>query len=237
MRAAVMNRARGLLRRGSKFLVRRRMNDAHAKHRAANPSAYDELDHIIADYRANGGLEHPRQHYKLFCLQELLEKRKPKAILELGSGTTTAVFANYVRSHPDATLTVIDESAHWLENARRIAKIEASEQFSLLTATSERTRRDSWVSYEYQWRSDEEFDFIIVDGPTLHKEKTAINGNILDHLGYRPETIVVDGRGTTAMLLDKILTGYRSELSEVIAKHYYPGYRYFSVFTAEDGTE
>lgn len=94
-----------------------RLRRAHTGHRAAHPELYAGNDAILERYRSGGGLNHVYQNYKLASLRALLSDRRPRHILELGSGSTTSVFAEYVRATPGSTLEMVDESETYLRKA------------------------------------------------------------------------------------------------------------------------
>src|SRR5687767_6964875 len=87
-----------------KFLV------VHRTDAKAHPGEYRTYSRIIREFRESGGLKNRFQEYKLHALGKILAERKPRRILELGSGSSTALFADYVRAN-GAHLTSVDESA------------------------------------------------------------------------------------------------------------------------------
>lgn len=85
---------------------------AHGFSRYSNSSNYQIIDSYVRKYRMMGGLKSLYQHYKLFCLSRLLKDEKPGSIIEFGTGSSTIVFADYVRNNPGTHLTCVDESEH-----------------------------------------------------------------------------------------------------------------------------
>jgi ubiquinone/menaquinone biosynthesis C-methylase UbiE len=79
---------------------------------------YQKYDNIIKRFRSSGGLKHDFQAYKLYSLVKLLNQEQPRSILELGTGTSTMIFKEYVSKEDGACLTSVDESMHWLDNTR-----------------------------------------------------------------------------------------------------------------------
>jgi len=217
-----------------------RMARLHRKHRAQHREAYKTLDNIVEGYRATGGLRHQYQRYKLFCLKELLEHEVPRSILELGSGTSTAVFANYVRGH-EATLTTVDESGEWLESSRALAEIEPNDRrFRLLRKPKTVNRCGEHLFIGYGLDPKEAFDLVFVDGPSLRldgqKRKDAVNDDVLRIIRTNPpRMIVVDGRAATVRaLLDASRTLYTCSPSDIMKGGCRENYNYFSVFRAAD---
>ena len=82
-----------LLERYKDYSIRR----AHRVHRQQSPEEYKEIYAIISKFRNSGGLRHEFQAYKLFELQKYLRMFRPTSILELGSGSSTFILANYAK--------------------------------------------------------------------------------------------------------------------------------------------
>ena len=210
-----------------------RISGIHKRHRHQHAADYLFIDEVISRYHANGGLAHPYQHYKLLELRALLDERRPKSILELGSGTTTAVIVDYIRRYPGTQATVIDESEKWLENARTIAKAEGADVSFLVKAKVEDPSRPSTF---YADIPDSPYDFVLVDGPSLaingKSDKSAVNTNILDLIKSKPPaTILIDIRRATLEALTTESTGYSVQPSDLITKRVRDGYQYFSIAT------
>lgn len=203
-----------------------------------NAARYAGIDRIIDRFRANGGLKHEFQAYKLVALASLLEQHKPNKILELGSGTTTAVFSDYIRNTPGSTLTVIDESPDWLENARNIADIPSDDgRFSLRFAPKVETALPEGPIARYDIDLAADYDFVLVDGPSLTidgvKNKRAVNDNIIALLGPQgPKLIAVDIRRATVDAMRQAAKGYYEVMpSDLFRGGLMPiGYRYFTLF-------
>jgi hypothetical protein len=188
-----------------------RRDHVHARHKRLHAQDYSQIAEIVRRYRENGGLTNSVQEYKLWNLRHILNERQPKSILELGAGTTTAVFADYVRSHPGSSLTSIDESAHWLENARDIAKIESGDmRFRLVTAERAIHQLEELRATRYAIELDDAFDLVLIDGPSLRidgiRDKSVVNSDILNIVKHHaPRRIIVDGRHATVKMLKRKL--------------------------------
>lgn len=231
----------GRLRR---HLHDRRVARIHRDHRERHPEAYRRIDSILEAFRTAGGLKHDYQAYKLHSLREILLAQRPRRILELGTGTSTAVFADYVREH-GGELWSIDESAEWLGNSRRLAAIEeGDDRFHLLHADKRVVRdggRPVEIGYDLELGA-EGFELVLVDGPSLRIDgerfKGAVNPDIFDIVERAPpRTILVDIRAPTVHALSRRLGDrYHCEVSDVIAGgRLTSGYRYFSAFHAREG--
>lgn len=234
MLKTILTKIRSKIR--SKHLAFERWS-VHNWHRRSHKEDYQLIDSYVEKYRALGGLRHPWQHYKLFQLRELLKVERPESILELGTGTTTIVFAEYVRNNQMARLTCVDESKHWLANSCQLAEIDDSNSRFCMIAADKLFIGDSKPEQiKYDVNLGGEFDFIFIDGPSLDvdgvKHKKAVNSNIFDIAQRKlPQIIVVDIRKATVEELKKRLgEKYDVFVSDVIAGRIYKGYRYFSIF-------
>jgi len=182
-------------------------------------------------------LKHDYQAYKLFALSELLKSAHPTTILELGSGTSTVILADYVRKY-NGFLTSVDENPQWLENSRRLADVnELDERFELVSAERRiEYAETSPPEIRYQWNPVRSYDFVVVDGPSMRidgkRRKDAINTDIFDVVEVnKPATIVVDIRAATVYEIGRRLAEcYDPQLSDLITQNISPHYRYFSVF-------
>lgn len=235
------------------------ISQAEQKYFATQENGISQIESIHAQIKLSGATVTPRIIYKLSSLKRLLEERRPKSILELGTGASTLVFMQYLQENKDARITCIDESEKWLANTKKLAE-EAGMDCS--GATFIRTDRvvvanpkPASVGYNYDF-STSKFDFVFVDGPSWH-EKPYYNPDIL--LICRttlPRTIVIDKRVETVRKLDEFIDHsqytrilsdlYRFELTfgkrdgfslfrsipELwrLMKTIKPGYNYFSVF-------
>jgi len=216
------------------FVARRCV--AHGFSRYSNSGDYQIIDSYVRKYRTLGGLKHCYQHYKLFCLGRLLKDEKPGSIIEFGTGSSTIVFADYVRNNPGTHLTCVDESEQWLENSREIAGIsDSDDRFRMIAADRLFLNDDGLKQIKYDVDFEEEFDCVFIDGPDLRvdgvKHKDAINSNVFDITKRRlPRIIIVDIRRATVEDIQKRLGDkYEIFVSDIIKKKMYIDYRYFSV--------
>ncbi len=150
---------------------------------------------IVERFRGAGGLKHDYQAYKLFHLRLLLDRYKPASILELGSGSSTAIFAEYVKSCSEATICSIDESETWLTNAKALAGIESCDpRFEMRKCATLVGKLGNLTCVGYGLAADKEFDLVFVDGPSLRingvRRKDAINDDVF-RLGSEPIKVLV----------------------------------------------
>lgn len=211
---------------------------AHTFDRVRRPSDYSMADSIIQKYRDNGGLRHEFQAYKLVQLSDILRENSPESILELGSGTTTSVFVEYVRQSTSRQLTTIDEHERWLENSLSISGV-ISEDTQITAQKSSVISRTYPPSTSYSEIPQGDFDLVFVDGPSLIidgiRRKDAVNLNIFSLIDQKPpKIIVVDVRRATATALSvKYGNLYRVYLSDIFRDFPGIGYRYFSIFVLD----
>lgn len=188
----------------------------------------------------NGTLFHSFQEYKLYELNEILHKENPKSILEFGSGTTTCIFAYYVKK-TGANLTSVDESRKWLEHTKKIVTEIIGEravniQYIYAKKIWDGLTNPKRAFYDYNFNS--KYDLIYIDGPSLRinnvRDKKVINSNIVEMIrkGYTPKIIVVDGRYATTRYIAKHFSNlYKLNLSDLFNNDVKIGYRYHSIFT------
>ena len=210
---------------------------AHSCSRYSNRKEYRIIDSYVHKYRALGGLTNSCQYYKLFRLKKLLEEEKPKSIIELGTGASTIVFAEFVRDSQDAHLTCVDESRCWLENSQKLAKIDSSDtRFCMITANRLFINNHDLKQIKYDMNFDKDFECVFIDGPNAEidgvKHKDAVNTNIFDIAKRKlPRLIIVDIRQATVEELKKRLgEKYDVFVSDMITGRICREYRYFTVF-------
>lgn len=73
------------------------------------PNVYPRLQRYLELQIADNGANHFYSRYKLWELAELLREHRPQLIVEFGSGSTTAAFAEYLEENPTARVVSVDE--------------------------------------------------------------------------------------------------------------------------------
>jgi hypothetical protein len=219
-----------------RWLYEKKIRRLHFRHRSQNSSTYTTIDAIVERFRDAGGLKHDYQSYKLFCLGELLNQYRPTSILELGSGSSTAIFAEYIKEY-GGSIHSIDETESWLNNARALAGIDEDDKRFIMQTFSRRIGElHHKPSVGYGLNAERTYDLVFVDGPSLRidgvRRKDAINDDVFRLVDrFPPRIIVVDGRQATANELAKYIKGrYTVELSELMDGSLEDNYRYFSIF-------
>lgn len=225
----------GRLRR---YLHDWKVEQIHRAHRLEYVDDYQRFDAILEKFRTGGGLKHDYQAYKLFSLWQLLLAEKPSRILELGTGSSTAMFADFVRLH-GGYLCSVDESKEWLDNSRKLAAIDTDDtRFNLKQANRRviyKSEQPVEFGYDVEFE-DEPFDLVLVDGPSMRVDgkryKQAVNPDIFELIERAPpQMILVDIRAATAEVMKQRLADtYSYQISDIIQGDIKRNYRYFSEF-------
>ena len=220
-----------------RWLYDNKIRRLHLLHRSKHLSSYSFIDSILERFKGNGGLKHEYQAYKLFHLRQLLDRYKPASILELGSGSSTAIFAGYVKSRSGASICSIDESELWLANAKAIADIKSCDpRFVMRGCARVVSAFGNLTCVGYGLSAERQFDFVFVDGPSLRingvRRKDAINDDVFRLAdAFPPRIIVVDGRHATVRALERHLAGrYAVERTALMGGMPGEDYNYFSIF-------
>lgn len=192
-------------------------------------------------FHQSGGLTNPFQQYKLFELKNVLSRLMPKNILELGTGSTSLVFAGHLSGDKEAVLLCVDESEKWLGNTEKLisSKYDSLRRIRFEHRPKKYDFSGRFKRIYYNGEFDTCYDFIYIDGPSLDidgkKHKDAVNSNVLDILqtGCTPDWILIDARFATAAYLASFLEKtYRVTLSELAPEKFYLKipYQYHSLF-------
>lgn len=183
-------------------------------------------------------MKHEFQAYKLFSLNRILEDYSPKSILELGTGSSTPVFSEYVKKTDDRHLTAIDENEQWLENSISLADVGKNDKRFKFILSKKVFNKDKepWES-KYDVKLDDSYELVFIDGPSLaydgKKNKNAVNSNIFD-LAF-PQIIIVDIRKATVNEIKKRMKNYYDCIhSDVIFGQINEDYNYFTEFYLKD---
>ena len=206
--------------------------------------------------REDGGLAGNSQWLRHREIYEIVRQHNPASIMEIGSGTSSLMFATMMRDREK--FTTYDRSAYWqgrmLSSAGELSKWITSYQADVIVGNS----RGETVSY-LDIPHDRYFDLVYVDGPlSLPRdydgsvplpEKMIINdrkgrlANIDVEMmwdnGVYPRLVVVDVRNTTVRRLYANSGGkYRlypsSTLSVFLRIKTFPRFQYHSIFSRID---
>ena len=157
---------------------------------------YAHFMNTLTEGGASGARRHP---WRELDLLKVLDRVRPKRIVELGSGTSTGVFTAYVRETEGASLLSYDHSQEWAELTR-----QALEGAGLLPHRHIELRvvpmRESVRGSSYDMTLETGIDLLYVDGPpVLLRDGPTANQDAIDHLdsGGRPRAIMIDKRLAT----------------------------------------
>lgn len=203
---------------------------AHITHGLTHDYAY--VDSIIKKFEAEGLATDRFQRYKLWFLLELLNKHKPKNILELGSGSSTALLSDYADKN-GAKITSLETDAGWATLVRKyigqnVSIIECS-------ASGDANAQPKALRFDVDL-GQQDFDLVIIDGPGDKfpgiGKKEGVTMNAVE-LSVLPKMIVVDGRNSTVQYLKNHprLAGHSFTANDLyVKKLILPGYHFFAVF-------
>lgn len=171
---------------------------------------YPELKKVVEQalnkYHSGGGFHYESriQKFKLYSLFKLLKKFNPASILELGSGSTTAIL-NYYAQHNKANVLVLEESNQWKDNTEKILSQTGgqSENLTIMLCTRKiiQSKPFGVTCYDYDY-STVSFDLVIVDGPSTEIDGVFkhenYNSDLLNIYSlYYPKAVIIDNRKST----------------------------------------
>jgi len=108
----------------------------------------------------------------------LLQEKQPVSILELGSGASTVVIAEFLRSRGTGRLVSVDHEARFAEATRAQLKARGLESFvDIVVAPLSRQRVNGrpceWYTADWKRCIGQPVDFLVVDGPPARTQKEA----------------------------------------------------------------
>ena len=106
------------MHRFSRYVMSQRYERACASATKALPAYLPGIHEFLCKQKEGGGLYHSYSAYKFLEIWQMLERLHPQTIVECGSGTSTAVFAQYAAANPGTTLVTLEEGAHYIEETR-----------------------------------------------------------------------------------------------------------------------
>lgn len=156
----------------SNFIMKRRYDIACVDAKARLSALLPRVAKTMSQQRAGGGLHHKFSELKLLELGEFLWLHRPKTILELGGGGTTAVLAEYAATFSDVKVVSVDESSDYLNLTRERIDSELRDNITFMHCSRKEEDGLGGVRtcyYEDTWKqafSDATVDIVYVDGPT-----------------------------------------------------------------------
>lgn len=157
---------------------------------------YAQVLDALVEGRASGARRYP---WRELDLLKVLDRVRPKRIVELGSGCSSAIFAAWVRGAEGASLVSYDHSQRWAD-----LTAQALEGVGFLPSSRIELRvipmRESDRGSAYDMTLESGIDLLYVDGPpVLKRNGLTANQDAIKHLdqGGRPRAIMVDMRIVT----------------------------------------
>lgn len=139
----------------------------------------------------------PRQPLKGWELWKILERFRPRKLIELGSGATSAVFALYANTYR-ADYLCLEHSPEWAAVTERCLRQAGLIGERSPIEVSEMYVADDGSASGFKTDLSPDFDFVYVDGPPcpiIGGVKRPNNDVVrLFEAGGLPRCIVVDGR-------------------------------------------
>ncbi len=183
--------------------ARRRV--AAARARTATERDFPELLRAYAAFAAASQISSSRQPFKGWDVWQLLERFRPRHIAEMGSGTTSAVFALWAQRN-GAQYVCFEHHPQWAELTQRCLNESGicAGRPTPVRVVASRVREDG-AATGFVEPIPAQADFIYIDGPPclLPNGRKVPNDDIerLFSSGVRPLAIVLDGRLETVDLI------------------------------------
>ena len=147
-----------------------------------------------------GGAGGPRRYpWRELDQLKILDRLRPRRIVELGSGASTAVFSAWVQRTPEASLLSIDHSEDWAAltcDALGRAGFLPHPRIDVRVVPIRKTASGN----AYAMALEDGVDLLYVDGPpVLMRDGATANQDVIEHLaaGGRPGAIMIDSRLAT----------------------------------------
>jgi len=120
---------------------------------------WDDFTFFPDGFAANASL--------LYLLFKILQKTKPRTILELGSGQSTKFTTRYVKENESSQITILEDCEEWFEKTNPNIFLSKRSRYicSPLEQTTFGKRKCFWYSTKILAEEDKTYDLILVDGP------------------------------------------------------------------------
>jgi len=130
----------------------------------------------------------------LYLLFKILQKAKPKSILELGSGQSTKLTTRYIKENEEAEITIIEDCQEWYDKTKQDIFANKRTRFicSHLKQLKYKNKKCFWYSTKILAEEDKTYELIIVDGPFGTKRNSRIGiANYLPKILDKDNFIIV----------------------------------------------
>jgi hypothetical protein len=163
---------------------------------------FPEISKSYQQFKEFGQISSNRQPIKGYDLWKLLNKYSPKNIVELGSGTTSAIFALYSKTN-NSNYIAFESHLNWLNVTQNsISKISLHQNDIQFVKTE---INEIGTATHFCKIIPNNVDFLYIDGPpcTLDNGKKVPNDDIIIAFANNilPKYIVIDGRHETVELI------------------------------------
>ncbi len=141
-------------------------------------------------------------------LYDYVTENDPCVVLEFGSGCSTVVMAEAMRTKTGLDLWSFDNEREWLWETQKMISKDVEHIVSLHFAMPYIVYFDKTPTFQYFWGDAVAItpDFIYLDGPELTKDiKITADPLYYEHKMYPGSTIIVDGREENVEFLKKHL--------------------------------
>ncbi|MES1976568.1 MAG: hypothetical protein V4451_00940 [Pseudomonadota bacterium] len=160
---------------------------------------YRDLADLIASFRSARSTGVSSADF--IALYSHVIARKPKFILELGAGQSSAVIALGAKKYGGARrFLAVEESAEWLAHHRETIPPTLISDMDLVQVNTEATEQYGVRAARYVGLPTLPYELVHIDGPDHDKVGSKISCDIVDLLPHlAPSCLVVfDGRESTA---------------------------------------
>lgn len=182
--------------------IRRALETLEA--RLFNARNAPQLSIAYAAFGRKGQISSKRQPRKGRHLWRLLDRAMPNNIVELGSGTTSAVFALWASRH-GARYVAYEHHPGWADTAQQCLREAGLVTDGAPVRVVSRRVAEGEASTGFTQLVPVDADLVYVDGPpcVLESGRKVPNDDVirLFDAGGRPRTIVVDGRFETVDMI------------------------------------
>lgn len=217
-----------------------RFERAVARSQRSYPEEFRLAESVLREFHNQSELRQYTQPYKLVSLMHILQAEKPESILELGTGSSSVVFAQYATKF-GKDLTCVDESEDWLENTKHMVRKFASDNgIEFLRVDKMADCSSDPPSFRYASTFDRFYDLLFIDGPSLEWNgadyKQAVCTDVFQIPADKlPRLILVDIRQPTVQAIQQTLADhFDCFVSDILLRRPRDEFRYFSVFRKKD---
>lgn len=205
LRKMIKKLIKTVLYRLALWISEHRYNHACNEAHAVLPELLPRVAETMARQRTEGGYAHRFSEYKLLELDKYLENIKPRTILELGSGSTTAVQAEYAFSNPNAVVVSVEQNENFLSKTLERLDPIVRDSIIMCSCTRQVEMNDNvevcYYTPEYfRYFPDKIIDIVYVDGPVC--KSPTVEGQLMPCVdiirllesGYVVKNILLDYR-------------------------------------------